>query len=99
MIEKRDCTVFYSCSNNKHQFGTRFIANKKVKHLVIGFTPVNERISCLCIRHRFFNSRVINTHTPTEEKPDAEKEALEKKIYTIQLLESIVYITTVMTLA
>jgi hypothetical protein len=28
MIEKRDCTVFYSCSNNKNQSGTGFIVNK-----------------------------------------------------------------------
>jgi hypothetical protein len=46
MIEDRDCTVFYSCSSNRHQLGTGFMVNKKV-HLVIGFTPVNERISCL----------------------------------------------------
>jgi hypothetical protein len=74
MIEKSDCTVFYSCSNNKHQFGTGFIVNKKVKHLVTGFTPMNERISCLHIRSSFFNCSLINTHASTEEKHD-EKEA------------------------
>jgi exonuclease III len=75
IIEKRDCIVFYSCSNNKHQFGTGLIVNKKVKHLVIVFTPVNKRISCLHIRSRFLNCSLINIHAPTEEKPDDEKEA------------------------
>jgi exonuclease III len=127
MIEDRDCTVFYSCSSNRHQFGTGVMVNKKEQHVVIGFTPVNERISCLHIRSRYFNCSLINTHVPTEERPDDKKEAfythflkkhtmlvqhmimrsslvirmlkLEKKIYTITLLESIFYVTTVMTLA
>jgi hypothetical protein len=80
MIEKRDCTLFYSSSNNKRQFGTGFI--------VVGFIPVNERISCLRMRSRFFNCSLINTHAPTEDKPDDEKAAfyalLEKRTMFVQ---------------
>jgi exonuclease III len=43
-LEKRECTVFYSCSNNKHQFGTGFTINKSIRHLVTGFTVVDEKI-------------------------------------------------------
>jgi hypothetical protein len=32
-MEKRECTALYSCSNNKHQFGTSFIINKSVKDI------------------------------------------------------------------
>jgi exonuclease III len=74
-LEKKECTVFYSCSTNKHQLGTRFIIDKKARHMVIGFTPVNERISCLHVRGKFFNCSIINAHAPTEEKPEEEKEA------------------------
>lgn len=73
-IEKKECTVYYSCGK-KHEFGTGFIVNKKAKHLVIGFTPVNERMSCLRIRTRFFNCSLINIHAPTEEKSEDEKDA------------------------
>jgi exonuclease III len=50
--------------------------------MVIGFTPVNERISCLRVRGKFFNCSIINVHAPTEEKPEEGKgafyEVLEK---------------------
>jgi hypothetical protein len=67
-LEKKECRVFYSCIANKHQLGTGFIIDKKVRHVVIGFTPVNERISCLCVRGKFSNCGIINIHAPTEEK-------------------------------
>jgi exonuclease III len=73
-LEKRECTVFYSCSNNKHQFGTGFIINKRVRHLVTGFTAVDERISCVRIRGNFFNCSLINIYAPTKEKYEDEKE-------------------------
>jgi hypothetical protein len=41
---------------------------------VTGFLPVNERISCLYVRGKFFNCSIINVHAPTEEKPEDEKE-------------------------
>jgi exonuclease III len=75
-LEKKECTVFYSCSANKHQLGTGFIIDKKVRHLAIGFTLVNERISCLCVRGKFSNCSIINAHAPAEEKPEEEKEAV-----------------------
>jgi hypothetical protein len=33
--------------------------------------PVNDRISCLCVRGKFFNC----AHAPTKEKPEKEREA------------------------
>jgi exonuclease III len=36
---------------------------------------VDERISCLCIKGKFFNCSLINIYAPTEEKCEDEKEA------------------------
>ena len=62
------------------------MVGKKVKHLVIGFTPVNDRICCLRIKGKFFKYSIINIYAPTEEKDDTEKESfytLLEKTYDI----------------
>jgi exonuclease III len=79
-LEKKECIFFYSSSTNKHQFGTGFIVDKRVRHTVIDFKPVNERISRLRVRGKFFNCSIINAHAPTEEKSEEETfyEGLER---------------------
>ena len=72
VIEKKECTIYYSCGN-KHMFGTGFIINQRVKHLVLDFKPVNERLSVLRIKGKFYNYSIINVHLPTEEKTEEEK--------------------------
>ena len=79
VIDKREYTMYYS-RGNKHQFGTGFIVSKKIKHLVIGFTPVNERISYLRIKGKFFNYSIINIHAPTEEKCEEEKDIFYSRL-------------------
>jgi len=37
IIEKRNHTIFYSCDSKRHMFGTGFIVNKRIKHLVTDF--------------------------------------------------------------
>jgi exonuclease III len=75
VLEKKECTVFYSCSNSKHEFGTGFIVVKKVKHLVINFIPVNKRVSCLHIRGKLFSCSLINVQAPSADKTEDDKEA------------------------
>jgi hypothetical protein len=72
---RRKNVQFSTAALHTNQLGTGFIIDKKVRHIVIGFMPVNERISCLCVRGNFFNCSIINVHAPTEEKPEEEKEA------------------------
>ncbi|KAJ4437536.1 hypothetical protein ANN_17681 [Periplaneta americana] len=74
VIDKKECVIFYSCHPNKHQFGTGFIVRKEVKHLILNFNPINERISVLRIKGKFFNCSLINVHAPTEMKPNEEKD-------------------------
>ena len=36
------CDVYYSCHVGKHEFGCEYVVNKRLNHLVSGFTSVNE---------------------------------------------------------
>jgi hypothetical protein len=35
ILEKKECTICYSCHKSLPQFGTGFIINKNIRHLVI----------------------------------------------------------------
>jgi hypothetical protein len=63
--------IYTSSFANNHQFGTAFLVDSKFNHMVINFTPINER---LCVI-RFFNYSLINIHAPTN---DSEKEAKDQ---------------------
>ena len=73
-VGKESYIMFYSCGD-KYQLDTGFLVDNKVRHLIIGFTPVSERISCLWFKSKFFNCSLINIHAPTEEKSEEEKDA------------------------
>jgi len=82
ILQKKECDVYYSCHERRHVFGTGFVVDKKVKHIVLDFVPISERICCLHVKGRFFNMSIINAHAPTEDKEDSIKdefyEVLEK---------------------
>jgi hypothetical protein len=64
--------IYTSSLSNKHEFGTAFLVDSKHNHLVMNFTPINERLCILRIKGRFFNYSLINIHAPTN---DSEEEA------------------------
>jgi len=37
IVDKKYHTIFYSCNRKHHMFGTGFIVNKRIKHLVADF--------------------------------------------------------------
>lgn len=82
VMEKKEGTMFYSCDDSKHEFGTGFLVHKDLTHLVINFIPINPRLSVIRIKGRFFNYSLINGHAPTEESSEDLKDdfydALEK---------------------
>jgi len=81
ILEKRDCTLFYSCDNKYHILGTGFLVSKRIKHLIIDFKPTTPRICTLRMRGKFINSIVVNSHVPTEisdEETDGCFDALER---------------------
>ena len=56
------------------------MVNKKLLHLVSGFTPVNEGISTIRIKAKFYNINLICAHAPMEEKDNGVKDAFYAKI-------------------
>ena len=72
------------CIRDSHN-GTFVIVGKKMKHLGIGFTPVNDIICCLIIKGKFFKYTILNIHIPMEESYDTEETffiLLKKTYYT-----------------
>ncbi|XP_042906181.1 craniofacial development protein 2-like [Parasteatoda tepidariorum] len=74
VMDKRNCSIYYSCHDRLHQFGTGFIVNKRIRDKVIEFKPVNERICRIRIKGRTHNISIICAHAPTEDKADEVKD-------------------------
>ena len=73
--EKRDtCDIYYSGHASKREFGCGFIVGKRLRHLVLRFRAVNERIATIRIKAKFFNISLICAHAPTEDKDDDTKD-------------------------
>jgi hypothetical protein len=67
--------IYTSSLENNHKFGTTFLVDSKFNHMVINFTPINERLCVIRIKDKFFNYSLINIHAPTN---DSEKEAKDQ---------------------
>ncbi|XP_039278798.1 craniofacial development protein 2-like [Nilaparvata lugens] len=81
ILESGDWTVFFSGSNDgSGMAGTGFLVNRKRKEAVIGFKPVNERISTLRLRSQFFNITLVCVYAPTEDADEEEKERFYEKL-------------------
>ena len=83
-IERKDCTVFYSCHEKEHRLGVGFIVSNRIKCNVINFEAINERLCKIRIKGKFFNYSIINIHAPTEDKEDNDKDSfyeLLNKVY------------------
>jgi hypothetical protein len=63
-------TDLYQQPSNNHEFGTAFLVDSKLTHMVKNFTPINERLCVIRIKGRFFN-----IHAPTN---DSEEEAKDQ---------------------
>jgi hypothetical protein len=70
VLEKKEGTIYYSCHNQTHKFGTGFVVNMNMKHLVI----VCMRFCKLRLRGWFHNYSIFSVHAPTEEKEASEKD-------------------------
>ena len=46
---RKNCNIYYSCHAEKREFGCGFVVKQSLRHLVLGFTPVNERLAKICI--------------------------------------------------
>jgi hypothetical protein len=65
--------IYTSSLANNHGFGTVFLVDSKFNHLVINFTPINERLCLIRIKGRFFNYSLINIPAPTNDSEEEVK--------------------------
>lgn len=75
----KDYTLFNSGNINK-TFGTAFMVKKRMKHAVMNFEAVNERMCTMRIRGKFFNTTLICVHAPTDESDEEEKDQFYEKL-------------------
>ena len=69
------CNIFYCCHAERREFGCGIVVSRGLRHLVSGFTPVNERLAKTRIKAKFHNISLICAHAATNEKEDAVKDA------------------------
>lgn len=75
ILEKKYHTIYYSCHQRNHSYGTGFILRGWARQHVIGFNPVNERLCSIRIKGTFYNYTLFSCHAPTEVSSDDEKDA------------------------
>ncbi len=66
--------IYCSSNNAHHVLGTAFLVAHRWNHLVINFSPMNDRLCILRIKGRFFNYSLLNAHAPTNDTSDDIKE-------------------------
>ena len=71
---------FSGPSSNSHQFGTGFIVNNGVDHLIINFVPISKYMCTLRIKLKNQTLSLVNIHAPTELKDDEIKEAFYSEL-------------------
>ena len=55
IVEKLDCTLFYSCDNKDNTLGTGFLVSERIK-------PITPRIYILRMRGKFLNYSIVNPY-------------------------------------
>ncbi|XP_055385015.1 uncharacterized protein LOC129614453 [Condylostylus longicornis] len=74
-IKKSQYTFHYSGHTRRTGlYGTGFIVNNRIQKCILGFTPINERMSCIRIKGKFNNISIISAYAPTENADEEEKE-------------------------
>jgi len=73
----KNCDIYYGdCYRERKQrlFGCGFVVRGRLRHEVLSFRHVSERISTIRIKAKFKNVSLICVHAPTEDKSDDTKD-------------------------
>jgi exonuclease III len=71
VIRKPKFSIYYSGNEDREgNRGVGFIVSKKVNRLVLGFSPICERICTLRIKCKLHNITFVNVYAPTEDTKD-----------------------------
>jgi exonuclease III len=73
MMDAGNYTLFHT-GNTNNTFGTGFMVSKELKKLVLGFTPINERLCSIRMKFKFFSITIICAHAPIEDADEEVKD-------------------------
>ncbi|XP_060530071.1 craniofacial development protein 2-like [Cylas formicarius] len=73
-VQMQNSLVFWSGSENIHEFGCGFVVSKKYRTAIIAFKPVNNRICKLRVKGRWHNVTMFSVHAPTNEAEGEKKD-------------------------
>jgi hypothetical protein len=84
-VRAGDYNFFCAKGNENHQLGTGTFVHRRMASAVTKVDFVNDRLSYIGLRGRWFNIIVLNVHAPSQEKSDEAKvsfyEELEQVFY------------------
>lgn len=78
--KRRTCDIYFSCHERYKTLGCGFVVGTRLRHMVIDWTPVNERLCTIRIKAKFFNISLICAHAPIEDAEEAVKDAFYSQL-------------------
>lgn len=79
-ITESDGYIVFNSGYETKYMGTGFMVRKRIKHTVVDFEPVSERICKLRIRGKYRKITIVNVHAPTEIKEEEEKDSFYEEL-------------------
>lgn len=73
IMDLKEYTIINS-GHKENRLGTGFMIKKVLKHTLLAYKNINERLCTIRLKGKFFNISIFSAHAPTEDKTDEEKD-------------------------